>query len=96
MLRSALANLYRPGAQTGALVTALGFGLSIEPQVECPDRGVLDGGTPAAGELPDAVHRIVVVGGQQEGAARREAIGLADQTQGTGCVGRENAQVVVG
>ncbi len=26
--RAALANLYRPGAQTGALVTALGFGLS--------------------------------------------------------------------
>ncbi|MBN8502091.1 MAG: FtsX-like permease family protein, partial [Sphingomonadales bacterium] len=28
LLRIALANLYRPGAQTGALVTALGFGLS--------------------------------------------------------------------
>ena len=28
MLRIALANLHRPGAQTGALVTALGFGLS--------------------------------------------------------------------
>ncbi|MDE2597228.1 MAG: FtsX-like permease family protein [Sphingomonadales bacterium] len=28
MLRAALANLHRPGAQTGALVTALGFGLS--------------------------------------------------------------------
>ncbi|TCU59803.1 putative ABC transport system permease protein [Novosphingobium sp. PhB57] len=28
MLRAGLANLYRPGAQTGALVTALGFGLS--------------------------------------------------------------------
>jgi len=28
LLRSALANLHRPGAQTGALVTALGFGLS--------------------------------------------------------------------
>ncbi len=28
LLRMGLANLYRPGAQTGALVTALGFGLS--------------------------------------------------------------------
>ncbi len=28
LLRSALANIHRPGAQTGALVTALGFGLS--------------------------------------------------------------------
>ncbi|MFM5908507.1 MAG: ABC transporter permease, partial [Novosphingobium sp.] len=28
LLRAAIANLYRPGAQTGALVTALGFGLS--------------------------------------------------------------------
>ena len=28
LLRSAIANLHRPGAQTGALVTALGFGLS--------------------------------------------------------------------
>ncbi len=28
LLRAGLANLYRPGAQTGALVTALGFGLS--------------------------------------------------------------------
>jgi putative ABC transport system permease protein len=28
VLRSALANLYRPGSATGALVTALGFGLS--------------------------------------------------------------------
>jgi putative ABC transport system permease protein len=28
LLRNALANLHRPGAQTGALVTALGFGLS--------------------------------------------------------------------
>ncbi|HVR90995.1 MAG TPA: FtsX-like permease family protein [Novosphingobium sp.] len=28
MLRAALANLHRPGAQTGALVTALGFGLA--------------------------------------------------------------------
>ncbi|MBA3053673.1 MAG: FtsX-like permease family protein [Sphingomonadales bacterium] len=28
LLRAALANLHRPGAQTGALVTALGFGLS--------------------------------------------------------------------
>lgn len=28
ILRSALANLYRPGAPTGALVTALGFGLA--------------------------------------------------------------------
>ncbi len=28
LLRTALANLHRPGAQTGALVTALGFGLS--------------------------------------------------------------------
>ncbi|MFM5929368.1 MAG: ABC transporter permease [Novosphingobium sp.] len=28
LLRTAIANLYRPGAQTGALVTALGFGLS--------------------------------------------------------------------
>jgi putative ABC transport system permease protein len=28
MLRTALANLHRPGAHTGALVTALGFGLS--------------------------------------------------------------------
>lgn len=28
MLRAGLANLHRPGAQTGALVTALGFGLS--------------------------------------------------------------------
>lgn len=28
MLRTGLANLHRPGAQTGALVTALGFGLS--------------------------------------------------------------------
>ncbi|MEO6718102.1 MAG: FtsX-like permease family protein [Novosphingobium sp.] len=28
LLRIALVNLYRPGAQTGALVTALGFGLS--------------------------------------------------------------------
>ena len=28
VLRTALGNLYRPGAQTGALVTALGFGLS--------------------------------------------------------------------
>ncbi|MCW1402549.1 FtsX-like permease family protein [Novosphingobium sp. MW5] len=28
LLRTAMANLYRPGAQTGALVTALGFGLS--------------------------------------------------------------------
>jgi len=28
LLRSGLANLHRPGAQTGALVTALGFGLS--------------------------------------------------------------------
>jgi putative ABC transport system permease protein len=28
ILRAALANLYRPGARTGALVTALGFGLS--------------------------------------------------------------------
>ncbi len=28
LLRSALANLHRPGASTGALVTALGFGLS--------------------------------------------------------------------
>ncbi len=28
LLRIALANVYRPGAQTGALVTALGFGLS--------------------------------------------------------------------
>src|SRR5690606_14720080 len=28
LLRSALANLHRPGAQTQALVTALGFGLS--------------------------------------------------------------------
>jgi putative ABC transport system permease protein len=28
VLRAALANLYRPGAQTGALVTALGFGLA--------------------------------------------------------------------
>ena len=28
ILRAALANLHRPGAQTGALVTALGFGLS--------------------------------------------------------------------
>ena len=28
LLRLALANLHRPGAQTGALVTALGFGLS--------------------------------------------------------------------
>ena len=28
LLRIALANLHRPGAQTGALVTALGFGLS--------------------------------------------------------------------
>lgn len=29
MLRAGLANLHRPGAQTGALVTALGFGLSV-------------------------------------------------------------------
>ncbi len=28
LLRAAIANLHRPGAQTGALVTALGFGLS--------------------------------------------------------------------
>jgi len=28
LLRTALANLHRPGAQTGALVTAMGFGLS--------------------------------------------------------------------
>jgi putative ABC transport system permease protein len=28
ILRAGLANLYRPGAQTGALVTAMGFGLS--------------------------------------------------------------------
>ena len=28
ILRSALANIYRPGAPTGALVTALGFGLA--------------------------------------------------------------------
>lgn len=28
IVRAALANLYRPGAQTGALVTALGFGLA--------------------------------------------------------------------
>ena len=28
LLRNAIANLHRPGAQTGALVTALGFGLS--------------------------------------------------------------------
>ena len=48
-----------------------------------------------AGELPDAVDGVVVVERRQEAVLRPERVGLADEPQGAGGVGGEDAGVLV-
>ena len=50
---------------------------------------------PGAGELADAVDRIVVVEGEQEAIAGAERVGLADEPQRAGRVGREDRDVLL-
>src|SRR5688500_4579629 len=46
-------------------------------------------------ELPDAIHRVVIVSRRQQDAASAERKRLADQPAGTCCLGRANDAVLV-
>jgi hypothetical protein len=70
--------------------------LAIEPQVRHGQRRVVDGRAARARELADAVHRVVVVYGEQQAAAGRERERFADVLQRAGAVRREDGRVFPG
>ncbi len=80
LLRTALANLHRPGAQTGALVTALGFGLSAFVLLAAVQTS-LDANI--AARVPQRAPDYFVLDLPRERAAefRRTVAGLAPQAQ---------------
>ena len=70
---------------------------AIEPQFGKRQPGVVDGGAARRGELTDAVHRVVVVGGEQQAAAVRERIRLAHELErGAGVLGEHRHVVARG
>ncbi len=78
LLRNALANLHRPGASTGALVTALGFGLSafvLLAAIQSSINGNIESRVPA--EAPD----YFVLDIPRDRAAQFDALVKADHPQ---------------
>jgi putative ABC transport system permease protein len=69
ILRAALANLHRPGAQTGALVTALGFGLSAFVLIACIQTSLTAN---IAARVPDRAPDYFVLDVPQDGGPRLE------------------------
>ena len=67
----------------------------VDPQVGGDARHVGDLRAAGTNELADAVDRVVVVDRQQEAVAGVERVGLADQAQRAGRVGREDRDVLV-
>ena len=105
MLHAAEVALRRVGEETRQLLAGVAgrryIGMQRLPQtlpVEAEIIGaypnVGDYGTPAACELADTVHRVVVVVGQEIGAAGAERIGLTHQSQSAGRVGHEDDLVL--
>ncbi len=78
-----------------AVAKRLGHGSAVDAQLGRQHGQIADAGSVVAGELADAVHRVVVVVRQQEAPAGLERIGLADQLQRPARVGRENDAVLV-
>ena len=80
IVRNALANLHRPGASTGALVTALGFGLSafvLLAAIQSSINGNIDRRVPA--EAPD----YFVLDVPREGADQFESLITAEHPDAT-------------
>jgi putative ABC transport system permease protein len=71
IMRAALANLHRPGSQTGALVTALGFGLSAFVLIACIQTSLTANIT---ARVPDRAPDYFVLDVPKDGAETLEAI----------------------
>ncbi len=69
-------------------------GRLIDAQLRARQRRISHGGPSGLREFPDAVHRVVVVGRQQQSPARCKRIGLAHQFQRARGVQREDGGVV--
>jgi len=70
IFRAALANLYRPGAQTGALVTALGFGLSAFVMIAALQTSLTAN---ISARVPDRAPDYFVLDVPKDGAAQLQA-----------------------
>jgi hypothetical protein len=70
--------------------------LLVDPQVGQDARDIGRLGVAGAGELADAVDRVVVVEGEQEAIPWAEGVGLADEPQRPGRVGCEDRDVLIG
>ena len=68
----------------------------IDAQIGHGERHVVDGGAFPARELADAVHRVVIVEGQEQPPAGGERVGFPDQLQRAGRVLREDRRVLGG
>ncbi|MNC85050.1 hypothetical protein D3C83_06250 [compost metagenome] len=66
----------------------------VEPQLGIRQRQVFDERSAGAGELADAVDRVVIVGAQEQPPARRERKALAHVLQGARRIGRKDGGVV--
>jgi hypothetical protein len=66
----------------------------VDAQLGAGQRRVVHPGPAALCEFPHAVDRVVVVGGQQKPATRRQRVGLADQLERARGVEREDRRVV--
>jgi putative ABC transport system permease protein len=75
LLRSAIANIHRPGAPTGALVTALGFGLAAFVLLAAV-QSAIDGNI--ASRVPRQAPDYFVLDVPQDGAARFETLVKAE------------------
>ena len=67
----------------------------VDPQLRRLHRHVGRFGAAGAIELPDAVHRVVIVEGEQKAVAGLERIRLADQLEGLAGVGGEDRDVLL-
>jgi len=66
----------------------------VDAQLRRDDGDVGEGGALVPRELPDAVHRVVVVEGEQVAAALRERVGLAHQLERVAGIGCEDRRVL--
>ena len=69
--------------------------VAVDAQIRWPDRHVLDARSGAAGDLADAVDRVVVVDREREDATGPEGVRIGDDLEAGRGVGREDAHVVV-
>ena len=100
MLDAGKVGLRRKRHQVGVRAISLGqqgvHGRHVNTQFRARQRRVAHAGACPAGELADAVDRVVVVRAQQQSCARRKRIGLAHQFQGARRVQGEDRRVLAG